>query len=83
MATGLASELNAFNQFVQQCMNGSNLSLEESLQRFRQHQRELVNLRHKLNLAEEQSARGESRPLDIDETTSKVRERLAREGITD
>ena len=79
MPTDLATELSAFHQFVQHRLDGSRLSLEESLQQFRQYQRELADLHHKLQVAEEQSARGKSRPLDIDETIRRVRERLAQQ----
>src|SRR5204862_7531576 len=72
MATDLTSELTAFSRFVAQRLNGTNISLEESLREFRQYQRELADLRRRLSIAEEQSARGESQPLDIEETILKV-----------
>ncbi len=83
MSVDLTTEISAFNQFVEQRLKGCDLTLEESIQRFREYQRELEELRRKLQVAEEQSTRGESRPLDIEATISKVRERLAREGVTD
>ena len=83
MSVDLETEVTAFNQFVEQRLKGCDLTLEESIQRFRQYQRELTDLRAKLQVAEEQSRRGESRPFDIEKTIARVRERLAREGITD
>ena len=83
MATNLHTDLDAFNQFVRDRLGGHDLSLEESLDRFRQYQQELADLREKLRVAEEQSAQGQSGPLDIEKTISEVRDRLTREGITD
>lgn len=40
-------------------------------------------IRAKLRIAEEQSARGESAPLDLDAVKREVRRRLAAAGITD
>ena len=43
--------------------------------------RDLNAVRRKLRIAEEQSARGEARPLDIEEVKREVRKRLAAVGI--
>lgn len=43
--------------------------------------RDLNALRQKLKIAEEQSARGESRPLDIEQFKQELRSRLAEVGI--
>ena len=85
MATDISVELDAFNQFVREQLknNGAGLSLEESVQAFREYQHQLDNLRAKLREAGASSARGESAPLDIEQTISKGRERLAAEGILD
>jgi hypothetical protein len=47
------------------------------LERFRQHQSELVDLKAKLRTAEEQSERGASAPFDAEQTKQYVRERLS------
>ena len=43
--------------------------------------RDLNALRQKLKIAEEQSIRGESRPLDIEQFKQELRTRLAEVGI--
>ncbi len=83
MATDLHTDLNAFNHFVRNRLDDDKLSLEESLNRFRQYQQELADLRGKLRVAEEQSAQGQSGPLNIEQTISRVRDRLAKEGMSD
>ncbi len=80
--TNLDTELDEFQEFLGR--NGQRYgSLEEALQQFRGYQRELADLREKLRVSEAQSARGESRLFDADETKRSVRERLAEHGITD
>ena len=83
MAGDLTHELDAFGRFVSDHLNGANMSLEDSLKAFREYQSELGDLKRKLCEAEEQSARGESAPLDIVDTISKVREQLSSEGMHD
>ena len=84
MASDLSSDLDEFKAFVSERLKVSNdLTLEESLERFRKYQRELASAREKLREAEEQSARGESGPLDAGAVKSEVRERLAAEGVTE
>ena len=84
MASELSSDLDEFKEFVSERLRGSHdLTLEESLERFRKYQRELASAREKLCEAEEQSARGESGPLDAEAVKSEVRKRLAAEGVTD
>lgn len=50
---------------------------------FAEYRRELETLRASLREAEVSSARGESRPLDLDDVIRRGRERMAREGIVD
>jgi hypothetical protein len=45
--------------------------------------RELERMRAMIREAEESSARGESRPLDIEDVIRRGRERMANEGIVD
>lgn len=84
MASDQSSEFDDFQTFMTEHLNGSTgLTLEESLERFRNYQRELVSAREKLRESEEQSARGESRPLNADALKSEIRDRLTAEGVTD
>ncbi len=50
---------------------------------FAEYRRELEVLRASLREAEASSARGESRPLDVEDVIRRGRERMAREGIVD
>jgi hypothetical protein len=45
--------------------------------------RELERMRAMIREAEESSARGESRPLDIEDVIRRGRERMANEGVVD
>ncbi|MFO0948552.1 MAG: type II toxin-antitoxin system ParD family antitoxin [Planctomycetota bacterium] len=60
--------------------------LRDALQALENHkrcQREWMSLRAQLRVAEEQSKRGESGPLDAEATKRAVRERLAQQGIVE
>ncbi len=82
MAIELETDLEAFHQFLDR--NGRDYgSLEEALQAFRAYQHEFADAKGKIEHALEQSARGESKPLDAEAVKKKVRERLETEGITD
>jgi hypothetical protein len=82
MASGLTSDLVEFQAFVaERCVDRDDLTLEESLVRFRKYQQELESARAELAEAEAQSARGESGPLDAEALKSEVRLRLAAEGL--
>ena len=84
MASDLSSDLNEFQAFVQDRLDESeDLTLEESLDRFRKYQRELESAREKLREAENQSVSGLSSQLDAEAVKREVRKRLATEGITD
>ncbi len=84
MASDLSSDLDEFKAFVsERLILTDELTLEESLEQFRKYQRELVSAREKLRQAEDQSARGESGPLDAEALKSEVRGRLAAEGVSD
>ncbi len=78
------TEVDSFQDFLSRRQNGSNFgSLDEAVGEFRRYQQELADARNKVQVGIEQSNRGESRPLDIDEVVSDVRDRLASDGITD
>jgi hypothetical protein len=58
-------------------------SVEQVLADFAEYRRQLTELRASLREAEAQSARGESKPLDVEDVIRRGRERLASKGITD
>jgi hypothetical protein len=58
-------------------------SLEETLAEFAEYRRELEQMRASLREAEASSARGESKPLDVEDVIRRGRERMAAEGIVD
>jgi hypothetical protein len=58
-------------------------SVEQTLADFAEYRRQLEEFRATLREAEAQSARGESKPLDVDDVIRRGRERLAAKGITD
>ena len=80
-----SSELHAFYHFLEACLEngGETLSPEESVQAFRRHQQEFSKIKKMLADAEQSSARGESKSLDIDALKERVRTRLAERGITE
>ena len=57
--------------------------LDELLSGFLQYRRELRDLRAKLRVAEDSSARGESKEIDVESLIAEVTHELASEGITD
>ncbi len=78
------TEVDSFQDFLSRRQNGRDFgSLAEAVGEFRRYQQELADARNKVQVGIEQSNRGESRPLDIDEVVSDVRDRLASDGITD
>ncbi len=60
-----------------------NLPLDQLMAEYAEYRRELDAFRATLREAEESSARGESKPLDVDDIIRRGRERLAAEGIVD
>ena len=86
MATDIQTaqtELQAFHWFLGERLASGrcNFTVEESVELFREYQREVERLRKELKPALEQSSRGESGPLDIDELKEEVTESLAENGI--
>ena len=62
---------------------GRTTSVDQLVAEFAEYRRELEELRASLREAVAQSARGESKPLDIEDIIRRGRERMAAEGITD
>jgi hypothetical protein len=56
-------------------------TIREALDEFSEYQKELSELRQKLQVAQKQSDRGESEPFDAARTKEAVRARLANEGV--
>ena len=72
-----------FATYVRSRNGSAPLTLEECVEDFREYQRQLADLKVKLREAEESSARGESRPLDIEDVIRRGKKRLAEQGIVD
>ena len=82
MITDQINEHEIFSTFINEHLGGLNgKTLEEVLAEFRIYQRQLEDLRGKLRIAEEQSARGESRELDLDALFERVDKRLDGQGV--
>jgi hypothetical protein len=62
---------------------GRDTPLDELLSGFVRYRRELRDLRAKLRAAEDSSARGESKELDVESLIAEVTHELASESITD
>lgn len=85
MATELQNELQDFQRFLDAklVVTDSTISLEQALQEFRAYQRDLQQFKDDTHQALEESARGESSPLDIDDVIERGKLRLAQKGISD
>jgi hypothetical protein len=87
MATDLETQtdLEAFHKFIGELLKKGkrNLPVAESLVVFREYQQELERLREEIRPALEQSARGESEPLDIEKLKTEVTNSLAEKGISE
>ncbi len=85
MSQTTAEEIKAFQEFLaaNQKTGPVTTTLEEALAEFREYRRQLHDLKAKIREAEESSARGESRPLDIDDVIARGENRLAEKGIVD
>ena len=80
MATDVSAELDQFRDFLDKRQEGqaSFSSLDEAVDEFRRHQRELASLKAKLQVAEEQLAQRQVGPFDVQATMRRVNERLTR-----
>jgi hypothetical protein len=86
MATEISqNDMQSFYEFLgRRLQDGAGgLTPEESVREFRAYQTELARFKQETQLALEQSARGESKPLDLDALMRRVRARLANDGIAD
>ncbi len=85
MATDLQNDFQDFQRFVGDKLDGgdSAISLEQALQAFRAYQRDLQEFKNDTRQALEESARGESSPLDVDDVLERGKHRLAQRGISD
>lgn len=82
MATALPPDFESFTHFMEQrYRNGAQPSLEEGVQAFREYQRQLTDLRAKVQEARDQVARGEYGPLGEAELIREIDERLSAKGI--
>ena len=81
MATNLQNELESFHRFLgDKLQNGaSGLSPEQAVEGFRAYQRDLERFKQDTQQSLEESARGESSPLDIDDVIERGRNRLVEE----
>ena len=84
-ATELQNELQNFQRFLHDKfgVTDSTISLEQALHEFRAYQRDLQQFKEDTRQALEESARGESSPLDINEVIERGKQRLAQRGISD
>lgn len=78
-------ELDRFHDFVSKRLdNGfAALSLEDTLREFRAYQNEADRFKAELQESIDQARRGDVAPLDVEEFMADLRQRLAKEGITD
>jgi len=79
------SEVGLFQHFLVNRTENTSLpgSLDEAVLEFREYQRQFTDLQQKLNVAEQQSARGEVGSFDVEETKQRLRDRLAQEGMAE
>ena len=73
-----STELQQFHDFLGKrlAMGDAAVSVETAVDDFRQYQQELADLQSKLQVAEAQSARGESAPFDAATTKAALQARL-------
>ena len=85
MATDLENEMDAFHRFIgEKLQNGDlQLTLEQALNEFRACQRDLERFQRDTQQSLEESARGESSTLDIEDVVQRGEKRLAEKGVMD
>ena len=83
MAAALIDDLQAFNRFVDERLDGDGgrMSLEEGLAVFRRYQEELRSIRQKIGPALDQLDAGGGTELDIEAIIAEGRRRFAAEGM--
>ena len=84
MATQVPTELESFHRFLSQQLESGqkDLSPEGSVEAFRAYQRDLKRCRKDIRPALEQSLRGESEPLDIEDIKARGHRRMEEKGLT-
>jgi hypothetical protein len=84
MATDFPGELQDFQRFLDNKLHVGDApaSLEQALEEFRAHQRDVEKFRSDTRQSLDESARGQSSPLDIDSVLERGRERLAQNRIS-
>jgi hypothetical protein len=85
MATVSSSDFSLFCDFIVQIRNSgaADLTPEQSVQKFREEQEKLRIWNERNAIAEEQTRRGDYRPLDLDAVLERVEQRLANRGAAD
>ena len=85
MATDLHNDFQDFQRFLGDKLDvgDSAISLEQALREFRAYQRDLQQFKNDTRQALEESACGESSPLDISDLLERGKQRLAQKGISD
>jgi hypothetical protein len=75
----LSCDRDAFNAFLDQRFIAAHgdATLEDAVAAFRAYQRDLEQVRKKLQPSIEQADRGEGRPLDLDAVMQRVRDRIS------
>jgi hypothetical protein len=85
MATETLTDLELFHRFVgkELAAGDRRMSVQECLVRYEAYQRDLAKLEEALRPAIEEFERGKGGPIDWDELKTRVRLRLAQQGIVD
>ena len=85
MASNLQNDFQDFQRFIGDKLDVGNspTSLEEALREFRAYQRDLQRFKEDTRQSLEESARGESSPLEIDDVLKRGKQRLAQKGISE
>lgn len=78
MNSPCTTEISLFHQFIGERYINADVPLDDAVHEFREYQRELADLKAKLRVAEEQSARGETGPIDFEDVKRRLDERIAR-----
>jgi hypothetical protein len=80
MQVATADELESFHRFVGERLSSGHppMTPEESVEAFRSYQRELEELRARLEIGIEQADRGEAKPLDAEALKRRIRDQVAR-----
>ena len=84
MTQDFQNDFQDFQRFVDHQLDGETaLSLEQALDAFRAYQRDRQSFQNDTRRSLEESVRGQSSPLDIDDFLKRGKDRLTRKGVTD